>query len=383
MSLISLTFTKSIVIIALFSLSFLCCGPFAPRVVQRPEVRTPEEISSAGLIAQEVKVLENPLSGELINCAVVTNVQNDNPWVKIEREEVKSINIIEGDANGRMWLATDGHGLTMFDGVEWHNWQPEAGRDMGYVAFRTMAVSDEKVYAGAYSSSSGGNLLTYDIAQDKWDVVKGLSGNVVGGVTTNQQGQLFAATSSGVDTFAEGKWSRLQMPLSSMFTKQLIDDAVLDISGNYWMATVDGIWKYDGKSWEKFAADNDDLPSNEVNAIAVDGNNRIWAATANGLAVYESGNWRIFSAEKYPWFSGWLNDVAVDSAGRIWVLRNDFLTVYNGKEVAIFEPGAADVDFWDDAIGFDKQGCVWVDGPSELVVLRGKLNMEGGQFNIE
>lgn len=379
-------FTKSFVVIALISLSFLFCCPILPnpRVVHRPAPET-LKITSANLVTQEVKMIDNPLSGEFINCSVIASItKEDNSWVKIEREEFESINIIEDDINGRMWLATDGRGLSMFDGKEWHNWQPEAGRDIGHVTFRTMAVSDKKIYAGAYGSASGGKLLVYDIEQDRWDTIKGLSGNVVGGVAMNQQGQIFAATTAGVNIYNNGRWTRLKMPLSSMFTIPLVADALFDKRGNYWMATEIGLWKYDGKAWTTFTMDDGFLPANEIKALAVDGANRIWVATTNGLAVYdENENWRVFSTERYPWFSGWLNNVAVDPEDRVWVVSNDFLTVYNGKEIATFKPSIVGASLWDDAIGFDQQGCTWVDISSQLVILRERLAMEAGEFHFE
>jgi hypothetical protein len=215
-----------------------------------------------------------------------------------------------------------------------------------------------------------------------------LSGNVIGGIAINSAGEVFASTAAGVDIYHEGQWRQLAKPSNPTFAIPMVQDALFDKKGNYWVATgqMTGVWKYDGQSWTTFTAEGGYLPSNHIVALAQDSQDRIWAATTDGLAVYDTnGEWYVFSAEQYPWFSGWLKDVAVDEFDRVWVINKDFLTVYNGQEVAVFEPtGIAGGRMWDNAIGFDEQGCVWIDqASSQLVILRSKLNMGASQFNFK
>jgi len=95
-----LMFTKGFMVIGLIGLSLLLCCPIVPdpRTAHRPVPQT-LKVTPANLITQEVNVLDNLLSGEVINCSVIASMaKDDNPWVKIEKEEVESINIIESNA---------------------------------------------------------------------------------------------------------------------------------------------------------------------------------------------------------------------------------------------------------------------------------------------
>ena len=56
--------------------------------------------------------------------------------------ELNYINIIEWDDAGRLWIATDGRGLTMFDGERWYNWQ-DGMSGMRDDCIRGMAIGEE------------------------------------------------------------------------------------------------------------------------------------------------------------------------------------------------------------------------------------------------
>ena len=341
------------------------------------------------LITQEVQVISEPLSGKRLDCPVVAGITNaKTAWVKLDTQKVQYINIIEADSLGRMWLATDGNGLTLFDGKEWKNWQSETRKDMSYDALRTMAVSDSHVYAGAYGSSEGGNLLIYDIQKDKWSTIKPnpstLSGNVIGGVAINPQGEVFMATTSAIDVYNGTSWRHIQTPDRPEFLMFMVEDGLFDHDGNYWLATSQstGVWKYDGENWTVFNAENGELSSNQVNALAVDSKNRIWAATINGLSVYD-GTWRTFSTEKYPWFEGWLMDVEIDAQDRVWVVTHEEITVFNGSEIAVFKPDLVNETIWGDTIGFDQYGCAWHDSLFGLVILREEVTLSPGVYDFK
>lgn len=344
-------------------------------------------LSGNNAVNQSVGVSRNPKPNELLNCSVTQNLpDNKNAWVKFSDEYYWFLNIIEQDKQGRMWLATDGHGLLMFDGKEWHNWQPENRDDMSYDALRTMAVSQTNIYAGAYGSSDGGNLLIYDIGSDKWQTIfpgtNAIRNNVIGGVAINQTGQIYAMTKDGLDILNKGTWTHSSNPFQANVIIHSVDDALFDNEGNYWIASSDGVWKFDGNSWTSYTAEKGQLPSNAVNALDIDQDGRIWAATTGGLAVFSNGKWFIFSPNQYPWYQGWLDNVAIDSQNRVWVISNDALSVFNGTEAIVFTPDIIGESLWDNAIGFDNDGCVWVGMSLGLTVFQGELDLAPGKYDF-
>ncbi len=361
----------------------LACSLFQRVVVV--SVEESEKTIPENIVNQPVVTSKNPNPKTLLSCAVTQDL-GEGPWIKFDEEYYWFSNIIEQDMQGRMWLATDGNGLLMFDGKEWYDWKPENRKDMSYDALRTMAVSETNVYAGAYGSSDGGNLLVYDIKKDKWQTISpgenSLRNNVIGGVAIKQTGEVYAMTKDGLDILDNNTWTYSSNPLESEFILYSVDDALFDNEGNYWVAASNGIWKFDGNNWISYTAGNRELPSDAINALVIDQDGRIWAATTSGLAVFSNGKWFAFSPSEFPWYQGWLDNVAIDSQNRVWVTSNDVLSVYNGAEAILFTPDSIGEDLWDNAIGFDKDGCVWVGMSLGLTVFQGELDLSRGNYEF-
>jgi len=349
------------------------------------DVEPEKTVVPKNIVNQPVATSNNPTPRTLLDCSVTQGLSKD-PWVKFDDEFYWFLNIIEQDAKGRMWLATDGHGLLMYDGKEWHNWQPENRKDMSYEALRTMAVSETRVYAGAYGSSDGGNLLVYDIENDKWQTISpgedAIRNNVIGGVAIRQTGEVYAMTKDGLDILDNGTWKYSSNPLNSDHILYSVEDALFDNEGNYWVAANNGIWKFDGKDWISYRSENGELPSNAVNALAIDEDGRIWAATISGLAVFSNGKWFAFSPSEFPWYQGWLDNVRIDSQNRVWVISRDVLSVYNGTEAILFTPDSIGEDLWNTATGFDQVGCVWVGMSLGLTIFQGKVDLSPGKYEF-
>ena len=361
----------------------LACSLFQRVVVV--SVEESEKTIPENIVNQPVVTSKNPNPKTLLSCAVTQDL-GEGPWIKFDEEYYWFSNIIEQDMQGRMWLARDGNGLLMFDGKEWYDWKPENRKDMSYDALRTMAVSETNVYAGAYGSSDGGNLLVYDIKKDKWQTISpgenSLRNNVIGGVAIKQTGEVYAMTKDGLDILDNNTWTYSSNPLESEFILYSVDDALFDNEGNYWVAASNGIWKFDGNNWISYTAGNRELPSDAINALVIDQDGRIWAATTSGLAVFSNGKWFAFSPSEFPWYQGWLDNVAIDSQNRVWVTSNDVLSVYNGAEAILFTPDSIGEDLWDNAIGFDKDGCVWVGMSLGLTVFQGELDLSRGNYEF-
>lgn len=94
-----------------------------------------------------------------------------------------------------------------------------------------------------------------------------------------------------------------------------------DRDGNLWIATLDGLARYDGVSftvWRHDPDDPDSLPSNDIEFVMVDSDDRVWIAPQNaGIARYEPLT---------DGFTRWQHDP--DDPGslpgnRIWALADD------------------------------------------------------------
>lgn len=291
--------------------------------------------------------------------------------------ELNYINIIKADADGRLWFATDGRGLTMFDGKTWKNWQPETSA-MRHDAIRGLAVTKDTIYAGASSGAGEGGLMIFDIAQNEWSNYwpgeSEVSGGGIEAIAVDTTGRVYLPTGSNMlDILDHGTWSHIPMHKRLVNQIMINSEGVIDTSGNYWMGTDGlGLWKYDGKNMHIF----EKTPGFRINALEIDQNGLLWAITEKGLSVQCAENqWKDFPIPGIT-EAIYFGDLAVDSQNRIWVVANfDVLSVFNGKDWFSFSPDVVGETMWDDAITFDQQGRAWVSLSKGVGIFNGKIDL--------
>ena len=290
--------------------------------------------------------------------------------------EINYINILTWDDAHRLWVATDGRGLTMFDGERWRNWQPE-NSDLRDDAIRAMLVTEDKVYAGVRSSAASGGLSVLDIATETWTNYwpeeSPLSYGGVGGLAQAKDGRIFMMTSDGkLNILDHDQWSYVTMPIPEN-TLPTYTDGFFDPTGVYWVATEAipiGVWGYDGERWMNFR-----LPLG-INAMVLDKQRRLWLGTQAGLIVRDiTGKWHYYDgqalglAQNGP---GWISDLAVDDQGRVWITNFTDLLIFNGEEIQHIDPALVGASSWGDAITFDKEGRAWMRAGDLLVRFDGE-----------
>lgn len=72
-------------------------------------------------------------------------------------------------------------------------------------------------------------------------------------------------------------------------TNSTIHTIAQDSIGFHWVGTEDGLFRFDGTSFESFyeIGTRNTIPGSTVNKILVDNNNRVWILTNNGVGLYD------------------------------------------------------------------------------------------------
>ena len=108
-----------------------------------------------------------------------------------------------------------------------------------------------------------------------------------------------------------------------------------------WCGTKsDGVFRYDGATWRQFTKQNG-LPSNNIEVISIDAQNRKWlGTTGGGVAVIDEHDsvTTVIQADHLSEGIGAPNyivitDIKIDRYGNIWILN---LSAVNNKVVAVF-----------------------------------------------
>lgn len=161
-------------------------------------------------------------------------------------------------------------------------------------------------------------------------------------------------------------WNNWQYPIPSQF----INDIEFDLDGNAWIATGNGLVKFDGANWEIFNASNSPMDLSAIENISIAPNGDIWinnsTGNSSGDAIWRfngTSEWEDFRVpDDLPWQTPWTDLASVYAAadGKIYVSNEilDGLAVYDGSTWTLH---GGSLDRFDKICG-DPDGNIWMIG---------------------
>ncbi len=251
-----------------------------------------------------------------------------------------AVSAIAVDGRGRVWVGTEGGGVSTFDGQRWVSHRLADNWIAALIADR------DAVWAGTY----GGGLSRFDGA--KWQQFtaadSGLSNDWLTALASDAGGNLWVGTDGGgVNRFDGQQWTAHEPPGpwitalaadgdgvwvggrdgdlwhfdGAQWTAHPVGSRVqavaVDGHGRVWVGTGDGLRVFDGVAWRTYTA-ADGLPDDRVNAVATDADGRVWAGTARGVGVFDGVGWHTYTAAD-GLAADYVTAVAADAAGSVWV----------------------------------------------------------------
>lgn len=167
-----------------------------------------------------------------------------------------NINDVMKDAEGNIWMASDGQGIFRFSGTQFTGLDEAAG------------LPSAQVMAMAYNGADSLFIGTYD---------------------------------AGIHIFMNGKVRALPFPSSpvpAIMTLCYTPDQRL------WIGTRGrGLWCYDNGEFRQYSRPEHDLPSNYINRLYIDTFNRMWVGFTNGTMVLEDNMFKMADTNTSPVFS--------------------------------------------------------------------------------
>ncbi|MEW6468001.1 MAG: two-component regulator propeller domain-containing protein [Bacteroidota bacterium] len=313
-------------------------------------------------------------------------------------------NICE-DAEGNIWVATNGFGVSRFDGQKFTNYSKKDGLGED-VVYKIFLDSKKKLWFATF----GGGISVYDGKQFKtYTTSDGLPCNEFFTVTEDKYGTIwFGSRGKGVIKFSDGKFysytkedglshdkvyslyfdktGRLWIGttaggINTMFEQQfqpftipgyetaLIYGILQDKHDFIWIATENGLIKYDGKNYKIFT-ESQGLIGGDITSICEDYEGNIWITTHTGVSMFKNEAFVTYT-DKEKLSSNKINVIYEDSRGNILVGTNGSgLNMIRGGEVISLQ----DIKQLENANVYsfyeDKNGDLWVGAEfSEIVVL--------------
>lgn len=248
------------------------------------------------------------------------------------------------DADDHAWFGTQ-EGISMYDGNAWTNFTDEDGLIFNTVK-AIMIDGEGNLWAGTDLGISKMN----DDVWSEYTTDDGLEDNKINCINEDSSGLIWFGHADGASS-----WN------GSEFTNYTMDDGLPfggvsaieeDASGRIWMGTgLGGCFILADGTFTELNEDND-LLSNSVRAIAIDGNTK-WIATNIGISVFNGSDIHIADHDSLitlpePHEINPVEDVKVDSQGRVWTaVYVDYLVSVGGVSVLLgdewFEYGEEEI----------------------------------------
>ena len=293
------------------------------------------------------------------------------PWYWIDR--------MTTDNDGYFWFATGEAGLSRFDGQKWRNWgehnaasepYPFAGNEPMCTAFQDstgthwfggngiarwesetgeftgfwnwknnegMGVTlftffAEDAAGNMFAASKYGAIFRFDTNSGFWvlEPVNPYSGGNLPGMQSDSDGNVWIAAWFNVHKWDGNAWSLITLPYADyFFDLGGINDMTIDPNGTFWFATVEGLVRWDKKTFTLFDINNSPLPLNNVRSVDSRGDGVIglssYAPVGNGAVAIIQGpaddpvSWNSYFYGQSPLPHWQLDAVAFDAAGKLWI----------------------------------------------------------------
>jgi signal transduction histidine kinase/ligand-binding sensor domain-containing protein len=173
---------------------------------------------------------------------------------------------------------------------------------------------------GLWIGTRGRGLI--HVHQGRTDIITksdGLSGDISCSLFEDREGNIWFATSGGLDRFRE-------LPVTSISAKQglpsdIAQSVVAATDGSIWIATHDGLTRWKDGQFTVFRKASG-LPDDATQSLFQDYRGRIWVFTDQGLAYFENG--RFVAVRGVP--STEVYSITGDKEGNLWLSGNKGLS---------------------------------------------------------
>ena len=233
--------------------------------------------------------------------------------------------------DGRLLIAMHGRGLMQLsaDKVESYPLQSalnpnKALRDRDVDSNRLLRDRDGGLWIGTVER---GLIHVHHGRTDVFTRSDGLSGDVILSVLEDREGNIWTASTGGLDRFRE-------FPVSTVSVKQgLSSDATQSVlaatDGSVWVGAHDGLTRWKNGEARVFRKANG-VPDDAPESLYQDDRGRIWVSTRHGSAFLKDG--RFVAVDALP--AGEVHFITGDNAGNLWMAGHQrFFHMLEGRLV--------------------------------------------------
>jgi len=252
-------------------------------------------------------------------------------WIP-EPAYTSNTKVIKYDKNYRKWVGFGkmGGGIDSYDisiPIKYEIMGELAKNDINDIKSDQNNVLYVATQGGGLSVYEGGSWTTYDDQNN-------MPSNFVYDIAVESDGSIWTATTNGVAKKSNDTWTYYST--SDGLISDLVTSVDIDQDGLKWFGTGNGASSFDGIStWNSYTT-TEGLLSNIINAITVDHNNHIWFLHNIGLSEYTGSGWNTYTLSDMGLSGYELVDIDADTQGGIWVASVGGVAWFDGSNWTLF-----------------------------------------------
>ncbi len=191
---------------------------------------------------------------------------------------------------------------------------------------------------------------------------------IIRNILEDKQGNIWLATWEGIVKYNGQEF--INHTYIDSLRKYRAFTLLEDRQGILWFGTQGaGLYRYDGKEFINMTT-KDGLVNDKIGSIYEDYDGKLWIATFEGLSVYDGKSFTNYTTED-GLADNDLNTITQDFQGNYWIGARGFAVKYNGKEFTLLENEQGQKFTNIRSIIKDQQGNMWLGGQDGLWVFEG------------
>ena len=254
--------------------------------------------------------------------------------------------------DGIMWFATQGGGVSRYDGKEFVSFTTRDGLPHNNV-FAIHADQDGVLWFGTLGGIArydGKELLNF---AEKDELARGW----ITAIDSGPDGVIWFATQGGSVSRYDGK-EFVTLTIENGLPSNWVWAVCVDPNGILWFGTGGGVSRYDGERFVNFTIENG-LPHNRVWAIHRDTDGVMWFGTDGGVSRYDGKGFVNYTIEDGLAHNR-VRAIYRDTDGVMWFgTERGGVSRYDGERFVNFTTEDGLANNWVNAIHRDLDGVLW------------------------
>ncbi|MCB2220592.1 MAG: T9SS type A sorting domain-containing protein [Bacteroidetes bacterium] len=240
---------------------------------------------------------------------------------------------IAKDDFGMVWVRTD-YDLIHFDGTTWTTC--EGGIGGPCPVLEALAVEGNgTAWVGSVTLMEDGCGLNYTTNGSTWSYYytfnSGIPDDMVTYIAIDADGNKWL-NCNGLTKFTGTNWTNYNTGLPNNYIKSIAFE-----NEYLWIGTQGGgLTQFDGTNWITYNTYNSEMPSNFVTSIAIDVNGTKWIGTEDsGLIAFDGSTFTIFNSNNSGLPNHHIHAIAIDENGSKWLGTNEGVAVFNENGIPV------------------------------------------------